>query len=841
MQNIFRILVLTLAVCAPLWAQDPLQKLNLPATTVDRFPITDRVWPATHGQASVCLWDDDKLAAASVAIDDNTLPNHDWWIGMGEKYGFKFTWFVIVWPYMYNYDGSAGTNQGYYGTAAAFKRLFDLGHDVQAHGTGTINAYSDSAYEYDLLFTKRILEDSIPGNKCIVYAYPSGVATKSAVAARHYIGSRGTTGAVDRANRVNYLNTGDGGISADNLANMLDNRGSNYWRGWTNDLSHLITTQPDSLDKQAQLDAKERSLQRLYARRDSLWVAPFRRVALYSQSYATHTLNVLSATGTEIQFALTDSMADSVFDAPLTVKVRLDSSWDALTVRQNGTPIAYTVMLRNGAKYALVKAVPDQGTVVMTKIAPTTTARPVITPREGTYRDTARVTMTCVTSDAEVRYTLDHSTPDQTDALYTGPFPLTRTAVVKARAFKTGLTAGETDSVSLTVTTDSVPPTVTSAAAVGAATSVVVSFSEEVLASGANVPGNYTITPGITVSAAVLAKNSRAVTLTTSALAPATPYTLHAANVRDSSGNAVSGPDAQFTFQPAAAESGLYGYWSFDEGDAAVAIDHSGHGNTGAIFGAAIDSGRTGPALRFNGAGDYVNIGPSDFGMAATGKMTIAFWFKSLGGWGGTFADSRNYYRPYTISAYYAGRKITTSLRTTSTGSVNSVATFTVDTWYHFAVTYTDSHLIVYVNGQPDVTGAQTGALATSTTVDDYIGTGFYGLMDELRIYNRALSAAEINTLAGGTVPVTVEQSAVPAIAGLSVVNPVQDVLRVTGRDIVSVALYTGAGVRVPARARRTDAGWSLNLPPQSPAGMYVVKAITAQGMRLSKCIVIGK
>ena len=78
------------------WAQDPLQKRNLPAPAGPRFTITDRVWPTDHGQADVCLWDDDKLAALSVTIDDNWVSDHTFWKSLTEKYGFHFTWFVMV-------------------------------------------------------------------------------------------------------------------------------------------------------------------------------------------------------------------------------------------------------------------------------------------------------------------------------------------------------------------------------------------------------------------------------------------------------------------------------------------------------------------------------------------------------------------------------------------------------------------------------------------------------------------------------------------------------------------------------------------------------------------------
>ncbi len=73
-------------------------------------------------------------------------------------------------------------------------------------------------------------------------------------------------------------------------------------------------------------------------------------------------------------------------------------------------------------------------TVTFTVIAPVAEA-PVFNPVAGPYTDNVEVTLTCATQGAEIRYTIDNTTPTSTSTLYQNPFTLNETATVKAKAF----------------------------------------------------------------------------------------------------------------------------------------------------------------------------------------------------------------------------------------------------------------------------------------------------------------------------------------------------------------------------------------------------------------------
>src|SRR5204863_1499266 len=78
-------------------------------------------------------------------------------------------------------------------------------------------------------------------------------------------------------------------------------------------------------------------------------------------------------------------------------------------------------------------------------------------------------------------------------------------------------------------------------------------------------------------------------------------------------------------------------------------------------------------------------------------------------------------------------------------------AALALNTWSHLATTYDGANLRIYVNGTQVATKAITGNLLTSTGVlriggNSVWGEYFSGLIDELRVYNRALTATELQT-----------------------------------------------------------------------------------------------
>lgn len=354
-----------ISLCAVAAAQDEAAQNNLRVLAgkpeEPRFALTDRVWPEKPGEASLCLWADDKLAAASITIDDNWAPDHPWWIDMGEKTGFRFTWFVIT----------ERVGSGLWGTWEGFQKLKALGHDVQSHTVSHLHGEYDIETEYR--DSKAAVEKNIPNDRVIVLAYPGGkhtVENDPAVAAKYYIAARGTVGAPNQADRINYLQTNSASIREELVNKILDKeqlkRGKyGYYRGWLCSHYHGVHGGKTDEEKEASAKAIANNLMYLKSKEADIWVGLFREVVLYGQQRDTATLKVTKAEAKEVRFALADRMDDAIYDFPLTVKVRVGDDWKAASATQGDKALDVKLVEHDGGKFALIKAVPDRGEVTL--------------------------------------------------------------------------------------------------------------------------------------------------------------------------------------------------------------------------------------------------------------------------------------------------------------------------------------------------------------------------------------------------------------------------------------------------------------------------------------------
>lgn len=201
-----------------------------------------------------------------------------------------------------------------------------------------------------------------------------------------------------------------------------------------------------------------------------------------------------------------------------------------------------------------------------------------------------------------------------------------------------------------------------------------------------------------------------------------------------------------------AAPPGLVGAWGFDEPSGATAIDSSGGGQAGSITGATrTTAGRFGSALSFDGVNDWVTV-PDSNALDVTTGMTIEAWVRPTAvgsAWRTVLLKEQPGNLIYALYAGDgAGRPATYVFTTADRGASGTTAT-PLNTWTHLAATYDRTTLRLYVNGTQAGSRALTGSLGTSTGVLRIGGNAvwsewFAGLIDEVRVYNRVLTATEI-------------------------------------------------------------------------------------------------
>jgi len=211
--------------------------------------------------------------------------------------------------------------------------------------------------------------------------------------------------------------------------------------------------------------------------------------------------------------------------------------------------------------------------------------------------------------------------------------------------------------------------------------------------------------------------------------------------------------------------SGLVAWYTFDEGKGTVARDSAG-GHNGVVHGATWTKGRIGGALDFDGPKDYVSV-PDSPELNITGDLTIAAWVNfRKGGLDYDGSEKAIVTKCYSNGALNNPFDFRTSISIepvlamvrADEGShecLYSDKHITLHSWHHVAVRVKDGAIDFYVDGVLMDKSWGAPALKSRPTGNDFPlligarsdGLFFNGLIDDVRIYNRALTAGEIKAL----------------------------------------------------------------------------------------------
>jgi FtsP/CotA-like multicopper oxidase with cupredoxin domain len=210
--------------------------------------------------------------------------------------------------------------------------------------------------------------------------------------------------------------------------------------------------------------------------------------------------------------------------------------------------------------------------------------------------------------------------------------------------------------------------------------------------------------------------------------------------------------------------SGLVLAMNFNEGGGDTTQDLSRNGNSGTVSGGAErgNFGRFGRAIRFDGRNDMVNVANSA-SLQLTGPLTLEAWVRpsALAGVNGASGWRTIIMKERTTTglsyALYGNDGNTNPARPAGYLRIASIdqpiaapPELLLNAWTHVAVTYDGATFALYVNGQLRTSRQLAGAVVTSTNPlriggnSVFSGEYFAGIIDDVRIYSRALTAAQI-------------------------------------------------------------------------------------------------
>jgi hypothetical protein len=202
-----------------------------------------------------------------------------------------------------------------------------------------------------------------------------------------------------------------------------------------------------------------------------------------------------------------------------------------------------------------------------------------------------------------------------------------------------------------------------------------------------------------------------------------------------------------------AATNGLVAAYSFDAGAGTTLADSSGNNNNGSIVGATWSTtGKFGKALSFNGQSSYVSI--PDAASLHLSALTLEAWVRPTAlsaVWRTAIFKERPGGMAYALYANTDANRPAGQVYTTAEQNASGVAQLPLNTWTHLATTFASGTLKLYVNGAEVSSVAVSGSAIASTGLlkiggNAVWGEWFSGLIDEVRIYNRALAVSEVQT-----------------------------------------------------------------------------------------------
>jgi hypothetical protein len=303
-----------------------------------------------------------------------------------------------------------------------------------------------------------------------------------------------------------------------------------------------------------------------------------------------------------------------------------------------------------------------------------------------------------------------------------------------------------------------------------------------------------------------------------------------------------AGVPVTVSFQ-ATSTTGLVAAYNFNQGNGSTLTDVSGSGHNGTIANGTWTTGLFGGALSFNGNNTTVTI-PNSASLQLTTGMTLEAWVyptanslaspvivkQESGGLDyGLYASDGT-----TLHAVAATHNSTAP--TSGADSLLGNAVLPLNTWSHLAATYDGSTLRFYINGTLATSQTFNYSLLTGTGAlvlgGDSAGNNYQGLMDEVRIYNRALNQGEIrsdmNTPFGGALESTAPTVSLTGPANGATVSGITTVSATASDDVFVKSVQfqvNGGNVGVPVTRAPYSFAWDSRAVAN---GSYVLTALAA-------------
>lgn len=306
----------------------------------------------------VGTWQGFRSGAVSFTFDDNTPNQISVVLPMFNQYGFKMTFYSVI-----NWGPNWSALQ-----AAALN-----GHEVGSHTLShpDLSKLSNDQQITELKNSQDAINSHIQGQKCLTIAYPNCVVGNTSICKQYYVAGRICSGVIVPKNPYDFMNISsivcDGTQGSIQRTSDFNNKAdaAATSNGWVVFLIHAIDSESGySPTSSTQLKG---ALDYLSQNNSKFWVSTFSNVARYIKGRNNVSVKQVSAKDSIITFTVTDTLDNSIYNHPVTIRRILPQGWSSAKIFQNGKTKSSQIINVNTKNYIMFDVVPDSGDIQLVK------------------------------------------------------------------------------------------------------------------------------------------------------------------------------------------------------------------------------------------------------------------------------------------------------------------------------------------------------------------------------------------------------------------------------------------------------------------------------------------
>jgi peptidoglycan/xylan/chitin deacetylase (PgdA/CDA1 family) len=313
---------------------------------------------ACFGQSThqITHWANNKAGAISLTFDDGKISNYTLGAPALNARGFKGTFYIIT--------ARADGDPTYSMSWDQLRNLANQGHEIGSHTISHpyLTQLSLSQMQAEIGGSKAVIDAQITTQKCLSIAYPYGNfnGTAESVAQTYYIAARST--ACDFNNTPYDFYAMRACEDTLSLAEMKAKTDAAEQTGaWLVTFHHAL----DGLSYGYwTIDILINYLD--YLKTKNLWVNTISSVTKYIKERAAAAISLVSSSNDKIVLNLTDSLDDTIYNEPLTIRSEVPSSWSNVNVQQGSGAVTVASAVEATKTVIYYNVIPDRGIITLT-------------------------------------------------------------------------------------------------------------------------------------------------------------------------------------------------------------------------------------------------------------------------------------------------------------------------------------------------------------------------------------------------------------------------------------------------------------------------------------------